>query len=110
MAGATGHTGVITANVTGTASAINAGLGNLSAAAGSADQITFVVSADSGNDLTALNSVASKTAIAANSLDVASMKDSFANVDTALSNAKIDHADMAVTIDSGTFTTTNYDI
>ena len=103
VAGATNHSGVITATVTGTAADINhatTGLGNLSAAAGSADQITFVVSADTGNDLTALNSVASKTAIASNSLDVASMKDSFANVETALANAKIDHADMAVTIDS----------
>ena len=90
IAGATGHLGVVTATVSGTASDIKTNLGNL----GDADVITFSVTGTSNwSDLQSVDLKTNQT------IDVAAMTDSYANVYTNMvADADFDHADANLTI------------
>ena len=89
--------GTITANVKGIAAAIGSGLSNLKAAT---DKITFTVDSHADNNKTNLALVSAMTS-ENNSIDVASITDTYAKVADVLGDAKVNHADAAVTISSG---------
>ena len=86
-----GTNGTITANVSGTAALIKAGLGNLSAD----DQITFTVTGTS--NWTDLQQVDLKTEL--KTIDVEAMEDSYANIYTNMvGDDDFDHADANLTV------------